>query len=260
MCLISFAWKMSAQYKLLLAANRDEFINRPTRHARFDGDILAGKDLQAGGTWLGVTRTGRLAAVTNYRSADSLIEGAKTRGALVSEFLSSDCSVADYLLQLGDRGENYNPYNLLLYDGCELICYNSKTNQAETLSAGVYALSNHFLSSDWPKQNRTRAAMTKLLEEKKSIDADKLFSIMMNTERAIDSDLPETGVTLEWERRLSSIFIEGTDYATRSTSVVMFDYHGACQFIEKNHSQQGVSEIACDELFILTDNEQSLYS
>lgn len=255
MCLIVLAWKTSPQYKLLLAANRDEYMDRPTMAASFQGDVLAGKDLQAGGTWLGVTRKGRVAAVTNYRSADNRSQTAKSRGELVSDFLAADCSVKDYLLQLVTQREQFNPFNLLLYDGQELVCYNSMTNQVDRIEAGVYALSNHFLHSRWPKQERIKQSLKGLLDANNNIntavDTEELFSIMADTELAEDSDLPETGVSLEWERRLSSIFITGEDYATRSTSVLTLDHQGQCQFMEKTYPQRGQDEISCSKSFIL---------
>lgn len=255
MCLIVLAWKTSPQYKLLLAANRDEYMDRPTMAASFQGDVLAGKDLQAGGTWLGVTRKGRVAAVTNYRSADNRSQTARSRGVLVSDFLAADCSVNDYLLQLVTQREQFNPFNLLLYDGQELVCYNSMTNQVDRIEAGIYALSNHFLDSRWPKQERIKQSLRGLLDANNNIntavDTEELFTIMADTELAEDSDLPETGVSLEWERRLSSIFITGEDYATRSTSLLTLDYQGQCQFIEKTYPQRGQDEISCSKSFTL---------
>lgn len=259
MCLIVLAWKTSPQYKLLLAANRDEYLDRPTMAASFQGDMLAGKDLQAGGTWLGVTRAGRVAAVTNFRSADSRSQTARSRGLLVSDFLAAECSVSDYLLQLVTQREQFNPFNLLLYDGQELVCYNSMTNQVDKIEAGVYALSNHSLDSRWPKQERIKQSLKELLDVNTNIDTEvdtgvdteELFTIMADTEPAEDSDLPETGVSLEWERRLSSIFISGEDYATRSTSVLTLDHQGQCQFVEKTYPQRGQGEISCSKSFIL---------
>lgn len=251
MCLVAFAWKASLQYKLLLVANRDEYLDRSTRAASFQGDVLAGKDLQAGGTWLGVTRRGRIAAVTNFRSVDSRSQLAKSRGLLVSDFLATNGSVQDYLVQLDTQREEYKPFNLLLYDGRELVCYNSKTNRVDQVEAGIYALSNQFLDSDWPKQNRIKQALKRLLDVKNSIDAEDLFEIMADDEPANDNELPETGVSLEWERRLSSVFIAGDDYATRSTTVLTLDYNRRCQFIEKTYPQQGRGEISCSKSFIL---------
>ncbi len=253
MCLIVLAWKASPQYKLILAANRDEFFARSTATACFRDGVLAGKDLQAGGTWLGVSRQGRVAAITNFRSVESPLSVAKSRGILVDDFLTTELSAKDYINQVRSQREVFRPFNLLLYDGLELICFNSVTNRIDTLEPGIHTLSNHYLNSAWPKQKQIQQSLSDLLDDRglTDIEPDDLFEIMADKTQASDSDLPETGISLEWEKHLSSIFITGEDYGTRSTSALLLTNERNLQFMEKTHTPSQPGKITCNERFRL---------
>ena len=251
MCLIAFAWKTSPKYKLILAANRDEYFARPTEAARFRGDVLAGRDKLAGGTWLGISRQSRLAAVTNFRSADNQLLKSESRGVLVSDFLSSSRPAKDYVDELRSKKEAFNPFNLLLYDGSDLICYNSQSSRMEVLAPGIYALSNDHLGSNWPKQKRIVQSLRAILENCNAVDFEELLDVMLDSSQAKDDDLPKTGISLERERQLSSIFIRGEDYGTRSTSVLTLDFKNHCRFTESTHSMSGVTETSCNEAFTM---------
>lgn len=257
MCLIVFSWKSDLQYKLILVANRDEFFERPTESARFRNDLLAGKDLQCGGTWLGATRRGKIAAITNFRDPPEAREPVKSRGWLVNEFLASDCSADHFVKQISVHKELYNPFNLLLYDGQNLIFYSSKTNFAVDVEPGIHALSNHQLDSDWPKVNRIKESLSALLSKDVACCPEDFFKIMGDSAQPNDIELPKTGVSLEWERRLAPIFIRGVEYGTRSTSLLRLDYQSKIEFIEKSHYPDRKSLITCEEIFIVPSSNQT---
>ena len=241
MCLIVFAYRYHPRLPLVVAANRDEFHARPTRSAQFwssgqqHADLLAGQDLTQGGTWLGLTRSGRFAAVTNIRSPGSAA-GRKSRGNLTSNFLLSNEPATDYLQNLQDSVNDYAGFNLLLGDQNGLYYLNSLSAQIEKISPGIYGLSNATLDSDWPKVILGKAAIRNLLDDgDASIDA--LTAIMMDREQAPDSQLPQTGIPLELERQLSPSFIVNPqrEYGTRCTTAIVIDEQGAVSFSEQNY-------------------------
>ena len=154
MCLILFAYRSLPDYRLVLAANRDEFYDRPTRHVAFWDDapeILAGRDLKAGGTWMGITKKGRFAAITNYRDSGMTIENAPSRGDLVKDFLIGKSRPHDYLESLQNKGQDYNGFNLIIGDGNELFYYSNRDGNIHNIEPGVHGLSNHLLNTPWPK-------------------------------------------------------------------------------------------------------------
>jgi uncharacterized protein with NRDE domain len=238
MCLVLVVWRMHAQYPCLVAANRDEFHARPAARAEWwpdHPDILAGRDLEAGGTWLGVTRTGRFAALTNYRDPEqrrAAAAGAATpsRGALVTSVLESGASVAQSLGYLREVGANYNGFNLIFSDGERLGIYESVRGSGRELGPGIYGLSNHLLDTPWPKvqiaKDRLQAALLGLT------DTAPLLELLRDDRPASDALLPQTGVSLEWERLLSSAFVRAPDYGTRCSTIIRIERGGRAYFDE----------------------------
>jgi uncharacterized protein with NRDE domain len=241
MCLIVFAYRYSPGLPLVVAANRDEFHARPTRAARFwtsdqhHGDLLAGQDLVQGGTWLGLTRGGRFAAVTNIRNPGTA-QGSRSRGLLTSNFLTSQQPAADYLRQLQNSLQDYAGFNLLLGDQQGLYYLDSNTGQILELHPGIYGLSNATLDSDWPKVNHGKSAIRNLLDNN-DVSIDALTSIMMDREPAPDWQLPDTGIPRELERQLSASFIvdHERDYGTRCTTAIVIDAQSTVRFSEQNY-------------------------
>lgn len=239
MCLIAWNWQPGSPNPLLLIANRDEFYARPTAplHWWQDAGILAGRDLQAGGTWLGINRTGRLAALTNHRDPANVQVDAPSRGELVSAFLKSDASASDYLTELAERAANYNPFNLLVFDGTRLLGLESRHAKVITMQPGIGAVSNADFLTPWPKLARLSGSLQTLLTKAHPSD-DQLLALLHNPTLAADADLPVTGIPLEFERALSAAFVALPDYGTRACSVVRFeDDH--IQFLEQCFDAKG---------------------
>ena len=235
MCLILFAWKMQENFPLALAANRDEFYERPSAPADFwddAPDLLAGRDLQEGGTWLGITRKGRLAALTNYRDPASLKIGAPSRGRLVSDYLRGRETPEVYLRRIGPDADRFNGFSLLVGDPDQLFCFSNR-GAPQCLGPGIYGLSNHLLDTPWPKVAQGKRALKALLKEKKGLSPEALFELLADGSRPPDGRLPDTGVGLEWERILSPLFIESPVYGTRSSTVLLIDRNGKVTFVER---------------------------
>ena len=239
MCLIAWNWQPSSPTPLLLIANRDEFYARPTAPLAWweDADILAGRDLQAGGTWLGVSRSGRLAALTNHRDPTNVRADAPSRGELVSGFLQAATPAADYLAELAGRAADYNPFNLLVFDGQTLMGLESRHAKVLTLQPGVGAVSNADFLTPWPKLTTLKNSLQSLLAQTHPSDAE-LLELLHHHGVANDADLPATGIPLALERVLSSAFIATPDYGTRACSVVRFEANSV-QFLEQGFDALG---------------------
>lgn len=235
MCLIVFAWKLLPACPLIMAANRDEFFNRPSKAASWwedSPDVYAGRDLHAGGTWLGVNRQGRFAALTNIRNGLPSRTDVRTRGELVASFLNSEHGIDDYLAQVQKTADQYNGFNLLLGDGERAFWFsNEKQSAAVKLEPGIYGLSNGSLDSPWPKVVRAKAQFASLLCQNAPDDA--YFEMLADTAPAADHRLPETGVSLEWERLLSPICIESPEYGTRASTLVKLHNTGNAHLLER---------------------------
>lgn len=235
MCLIVFDWRPDATTGPLLtvAANRDEFFARasaPLDWWRDAPTVLAGRDLVGGGTWLGFTRDGRFAALTNYRDPLSFRRDAPTRGTLVADYLARPpVAPLDYLSQVAEQGTAYNGFNLIVGDlgRRELGWY---CNRADVLPcllpAGVHGISNAVLDTPWPKLVRKRAELRALIEREGTPALDALVELMRDPLVAPDDELPATGIGLERERALSAAFIETADYGTRGTTALQVSRHG----------------------------------
>ena len=244
MCLIIFAYKVHPVYKLIVAANRDEFLQRPTAPAHYwedQPDILAGRDLEKMGTWMGVTRTGRFAALTNYRDPKEITEGKRSRGELVADALKHKGNVKDYMQSLVGKQDLYPGYNLLAGDGTELYYYSNKGQKLQTVDPGIYGVSNHLLNTEWPKVQKGKEGMSKIINGEQDELVGNLLTMLQNADQAPDELLPNTGVSLEWERRLSPLFIKSENYGTRS-STVMLMADKAIQYVERVFTKDGVSE------------------
>jgi uncharacterized protein with NRDE domain len=253
MCLILVAWRVHPEYPCVIAANRDEFHSRPTLAAHWWKDsptVLAGQDLIAGGTWLGMTRTGRVAALTNQRHSGVRRQDAPSRGHLVTKVLESRESLeADlsYLLEVGGR---YNKFNLIFTDGRRLGVVESGRGDARELGPGLYGLSNHFLDTPWPKVENGKSRLNDALSYLP--DQRYLLSLLRDDELAPDDRLPETGLPLEWERLLSSSFVRASDYGTRSSTLLMIDRDGLASFDEWSWDASGADIGRVNERFSIT--------
>ncbi len=239
MCLILFSYRSHPVYPIIIAANRDEFYARPTSPASFwkdAPDLLAGRDLKDGGTWLGITRSGRVAAITNYRDPGTFKPDAPSRGGLVSSFLLGDESPEEYLLKVNHNIERYNGFNLILGAGGKFFSFASTTGAFCELKPGMHGLSNHLLDTPWPKVERGKRLLAIETSDYRDPCSDRIFDIMADGWRPEDRDLPKTGVTLEWERKLSSIFIGSDDYGTRSSTIILMNFKGEVSFIERTFS------------------------
>jgi uncharacterized protein with NRDE domain len=233
MCLIAFDWQPTAkgdQHQLLLIANRDEFFERPTLPLHWwQGDeLLAGKDQREGGTWMGVTRKGRFAALTNYRSPNEKQSGMQSRGHIVTAFLRSSKKPADYLDELSRDKDQFNGFNLICADLAqqELWYYSNRGANPLRLDAGLYGVSNALLDTPWPKVNKAKAALKNAISLPSAAQAAALKNILCNSAQAADEALPHTGIAPDWEKRLSAVFIAANKdektptYGTRSSSVL----------------------------------------
>jgi len=237
MCLILFSWKTHPKYNLVLAANRDEFYDRPTAAAAFweeHPNVLAGKDLQAGGTWIGVNKSGRIAAITNYRDPQNIDTKARSRGQLTLNYLLSKDSPEAYLRKVKNSGIHYNGFNLLVGDADHMFYYNNVNHQITELKPGTYGLSNGFFQENWPKLKKGRNALEKAISED-DISENRLFDILADNEIADDAALPKTGIPLEWERALSPLFIKTEKYGTRCSTLIYSETNGDGVLVEKTY-------------------------
>ncbi|WXL25425.1 NRDE family protein [Ectopseudomonas mendocina] len=239
MCLIVFAWQPGHSQPLILAANRDEFFPRPCLAAAPWPDapgIIAGRDLQAGGTWLGLGPEGRFAALTNIRDL-SLPQGERSRGDLPVEFLRGSHTPEQYLHEVAEQHQLYGGFNLLVGDQNELWHFNSKSAVINRLKAGVYGVSNADLNTPWPKLERAKRALKNALP---TSDPIALFNLLNDSQRAADEELPQTGISLEMERMLSSVFIASTGYGTRASTVLTAHADGSRIMHERSYGPDGV--------------------
>ncbi len=247
MCLIIFAYKINSDYPLIIAGNRDEYFDRPTRRLHYWDDfpwILAGRDLKEGGTWLGATTSGRFAALTNYRDVFNINSRAPSRGHLVSDYLKGNCAARQYLEDINENGSIYNGFNLLIGDAFDLYYYSNKESLIRKLKPGLYGLSNHLLDTLWPKVKTGKTALKKIIGLGNKIDIEAIFQFLKDETRPLDEKLPDTGIGLEWERLLSSVFIKSPTYGTRSSSVLLFKHTGQVVFTERTFSGPGSKNIS----------------
>ncbi|MDR8525764.1 NRDE family protein [Shewanella fidelis] len=254
MCILFVALQTHPKFPLIICANRDEFHHRPTEPAHLwptENPILAGKDLQAGGTWLGVNQQGKVAGLTNIRAPELNQIDMQSRGELVLKALSEQGINQDWLQRYS---QFYNPFNLLFGDELQLQCFDSRKKQLTHLSAGFHAISNGALDEIWPKMARGTQAIEQHINSHSTPDVDALLNIMTDKTQAPDSELPTTGVSVEWERHLSSIYIQHQEYGTRSTSIIMKDQQGKLYFTEVRYDGKG-RNLGRDEFVIEPKSE-----
>lgn len=243
MCLIAWNWQPGSATPLLLLSNRDEFYDRtalPLHWWETPGtvpSVLAGKDLQAGGTWLGVSRSGRLAALTNVRSGEPQRTDTPSRGELVAAFLQSDAAADDFLQQLIHQAQDYNPFNLLVCDGRQLMGLHSRTAQVQTMPVGVGGVSNAAFHTPWPKLSQLRQRLQAQIDQAQT-DAEQLLPLLHDRTMAAGAELPDTGVPRELERALSAAFIATPNYGTRACSVIAL-HQDRVEFTEQSFGPGG---------------------
>jgi uncharacterized protein with NRDE domain len=249
MCLLFFSYQKTPGYKLVLAANRDEFLCRPTAPLDFidqEKTILAGRDLQGGGTWLGITAQLKIAAITNYREPAKNNAEAPSRGEILLKYLTGQKDACHYVHSLAENGDRYNGFNLIIGDTENLYYYSNKSVGPRLLMPGFYGLSNHLLDVPWPKVVRGKNLLYPSMVDTDSLDPMQLFSILEDSRKPTDNELPDTGVGLEWERLLSTIFIDGKTYGTRSSAIITVSDSGDVQFIEKSIKRSSSKDITSE--------------
>jgi uncharacterized protein with NRDE domain len=246
MCLLVLAWDVHPRYRLVVAANRDEFHERPTAPmARWPApdDIIAGRDLRAGGTWLAMDRTRRFGVITNFRELQRPSPNAPSRGNLIPNFLRGKASAEKYLEGLNPVAPEYSGFNLLLADNDSLWYASNRAEPfARPLQPGIYGLSNERLDTPWPKLLRVRKRFDPWLTQAKEGSKEDLFAILGDTTQAgVDENLPKTGLSPEWEQLLSSPFVRNADYGTRCSTVVLLERSGAVSLTERRFDTNGVA-------------------
>ncbi len=246
MCLLFLSYLTTPGYQLVVAANRDEFLRRPTAPLDFidrEKTILAGRDLEGGGTWLGITAQLKFAAITNFREPAATRVHAPSRGGIIMDYLTGDPGAGEYVHAIAARGDKYNGFNLILGDGKTLYYYSNKIADPQLLTPGFYGLSNHLLDVPWPKVVRGKELLRPEMVETDTIDPLQLMELLEDDRRPPDEELPDTHVGLDWERLLSTIFIDSSTYGTRSSAVITVTAGGGVEFLEKTflRSSHGLS-------------------
>jgi len=268
MCIIFWAIHKHPKFPLILIANRDEHFARPTSLAHFDEKnpfILAGRDLQKGGSWLGITKSGRFAAITNYRVPFSdVIPSATSRGQIAMDFLEGSDTPIEFVRKLAVVGSNYTGFNILVAVGCNFAYYSNVNQQGpvELKYGEVYGLSNAFLDTPWPKVCRGKEMLSDYISQlcsngqteppdthtsgnEKELDFEHLLEIMHDSTKPPASSLPNTGVGEPWETLLSSIFVSTPfSYGTRCSTVFVIDSQGHVTFIERSFCEDGTTSDA----------------
>ncbi|HRW12415.1 MAG TPA: NRDE family protein [Syntrophomonas sp.] len=236
MCLIIFAYDCHPKYRLVVAANRDEFYQRPTQPAAFWPEhegLLAGRDVKEGGTWMGVTTGGRFATLTNYRDPASFNPSARSRGHLVYNYLAGEAKPLEYIASMISQADLFNGFNLLLGDQESLYCYSNRDHVLRKVESGIHGLSNSVLDDPWPKLAKGKHTLAGIMADK-VLDVERLFTMMADREQPSDEMLPQTGVSLEMERVLAPAFVISPQYGTRTTTVLLIDRAGQVQFRERS--------------------------
>ena len=235
MCLIAFHWRPENSVPLILSGNRDEFYDRPTAPlAWWEGDrILAGRDLRAGGTWLGVTPEGRCAVITNYRDPRQSMTNRGSRGQMPQRFLEATISSAAFLDVLRKESTQFNPFNLLLFDGRDLLGYESRHDRSRAFDPGIHAVSNGDFDAPWPKVERLGAGMAAGPD-----DDETLLALLGDGQVFEDDRLPHTGIPLEWERALSPAFVRIDTYGTRASTILRLG-RDTVSILEQRFSREG---------------------
>jgi uncharacterized protein with NRDE domain len=240
MCLIVFAYRIVPDYPMIMVANRDEFYSRPTREACYwhEESIIAGKDLKEGGTWLGLQHQhARFAAITNYREMDTDENAARSRGELPVRFLTSGETPRDFCQNLMMEKDQYRGFNFLAGNQDELVYCSNRHPEVQTLMPGLYGVSNGLLDTPWPKVVRAREALQQALD--KGASSEALIEVLLDRTVATDEMLPDTGIGIEGERKLSPCFIQSDGYGTRSTTALKVAADQTTELTEQTWTEQG---------------------
>lgn len=241
MCVLAFAWRRHPALPVVIVGNRDEFHDRPTAPADWwsgHPEVLAGRDLLGGGTWMGLSKRGRFAVVTNIREQAVVgPERPRSRGALVRDFLISGLSPAEWTTTVDP--DLYQGFNLLYGDLDDARYLSNRDSRRESLDPGVYGLSNHLLDTPWPKLVRTRDRISRCLESD-AVPVPEMFDALADRQTVPDDELPATGVPREWERRLSAVFIAGDEYGTRASTVITINAGGTATLEERGFGAAGL--------------------
>ncbi|WP_371373758.1 NRDE family protein [Thalassotalea aquiviva] len=240
MCILFVAINQHPQYPLIVAANRDEFHQRATQSAHIwqtTPSLLAGRDLHAGGTWLGINHLGQFSALTNIRSLPLAPAGLQSRGQLVPKALASPSQVNQKWLTT--HAQDYAPFNLLYQQHDDMFCFNSQSQQTIKLTSGFHAICNGDIFDKWPKMTQGEQAMEALVKQQRPLDPNAFFALLNDQSQAPDELLPNTGIGLEWERMLSSIFILSPDYGTRSSALILKQPNQVIDFYEQSYQPDG---------------------
>lgn len=249
-----FAWRAHPDYRLVFAGNRDEAYERPSAPAAFWDDqprLCGGRDLEKGGSWLGLTLSGRMAAVTNYRDGPSHRSAPRSRGELVANFLRTDTEPQPYLEQVHAAGAQYGGFSLVVGNLAQLFCCANRGNGFEEITPGVHGLSNHLLDTPWPKVRKGRERVDALLGQTRSNLVDGLFELLADRTVAPDGELPDTGVGLQRERELSPCFIAGERYGTRASTVLLISRDNEVLFVERSFGPRGAPQGNVEHRFTL---------
>lgn len=243
MCLLLLAIDSHPKHRIVLAANRDEIQTRPTAPAdRWSNcpNVIGGRDLEAGGTWMGVTEDSkRWAALTNVFDFERLREDAPSRGRLPKDFLCGDAPAEEYIRRVHEKRDPYNGFNLVASDGSEIWYVSTHTDEPRRLGPGIYGISNAVLDTPWPKVTRGKMLLKRRLEQERIVGRD-LFSLLEDEHRPDDAHLPDIpGMPLENIRSASAMFIRNPEYATRSSLALVLDINGGGTFWERTYDSEG---------------------
>jgi uncharacterized protein with NRDE domain len=238
MCLIVLGWKAHADYPLVVFANRDEFHDRPSGRAEFWGDepeLLAGRDRRGGGTWLGLTRHGRFAAISNVRKESTVpvteSRDIHSRGSLVRDYLLGEASPEEFATLTLARGSDFEGFNLLVGDRDSMVWVSNRADEIVKVEPGIHGISNGGLNEPWPKVARGKDAMAAALESG-SVSIEEGLTALSNRQVPPDDQLPDTGVGVESERQLAPVFIVAPGYGTRASTVVRVGADDQVTFVE----------------------------
>jgi uncharacterized protein with NRDE domain len=241
MCLINFAYQYHPKYKFILVGNRDEFYNRPTKQLHWweeYPDILAGRDMKDGGTWMGMSRDGKIAALTNYRDLKNIKQNAPSRGIILKKYLSGEIPLEEFHIFLKTQGRFYNGFNLLYGTAEEFYYYANTEERWQMIHPGIYSISNAFLDTPWEKVKKSKRLFSDLIQPG-YVSSENLIQMMHNTDIANDNTLPSTGVSPELEKKLSAMFIEMENYGSRLTTYISINNHGHVVYYEKSYVPAG---------------------
>lgn len=254
MCLILFASGTHARFPLIVAANRDEAYARPSAPAHFWNDtpvVYAGRDLEQGGTWLGFTRSGRFAAITNYRQAEPRTVGTRSRGELTRDFLTGSDHPERYLERVSKRADHYNGFSLIVGMPGELHFYSNRGSEPARIAPGVHGLSNHLLDEPWPKVLRGIDALEAVMDTDEAHIAGALTAALADRQPAPDDFLREAGSSSERDRLRSAAFIPDDAYGTRASTILLVGENGSVLFRESRFGPHGTPLGAHEERFVL---------